>query len=152
MIYNLVCPPEKIKISPTGTNKQETIQFYLDNWFEQWPDLEVTLWYQNPGQPFRHIENIEIEDNCLFWKPTYEDTNISGMGAIEIHGSDESGTYVKSPIIKVEIPKSLGEINSVSPVEQNWMQHIEEICAQAIEANASAQQALQQIQQLLENN
>ena len=87
-MYQICKLPYYINIGKTGSNLYREIVINCKDWFDKYPDAEISATFIRPGGTTMSPE-LEIDGTKRIWKPTAEETMYAGTGYLEIEMTAE---------------------------------------------------------------
>lgn len=141
-IYNVLAMPEVIRIGIETENGVEKIFFDVALWLDMWPDMDISVWAQEPGSDTMYEAQSHREGTYVVWDVGSSDTHISGYGRVIIVGTTSKGERKLSDPSRTFIRTS-GISATADPPEsqQPWYQTALSAAAQAESAAARAESA-----------
>ena len=70
--------PEVIRIGIETENGVEKIFFDVAPWLDMWPDMDISVWVQEPGSDTMYEAQSHREGPYAVWDVGSSDTHISG--------------------------------------------------------------------------
>ena len=128
-----------IYLGRQGENLARTIEIDVSSMLMKWPDATISLLVQRNQEDTFYLAPVVIENGILKWTITNADTEIAGIGKIEVRAIQDDA-IMKSATMKICVENSLGgtETDVPDPV-QTW---VDTIVAASVQAKQSAEDAL----------
>lgn len=128
-----------IYLGRQGENLARTIEIDVSSMLMKWPDATISLLVQRNQEDTFYLAPVVIENGILKWTITNADTEIAGIGKIEVRAIQDDA-IMKSATMKICVENSLGgtETDIPDPV-QTW---VDTIVAASEQAKQSAEGAL----------
>lgn len=128
-----------IYLGRQGENLARTIEIDVSSMLMKWPDATISLLVKRNHEDTFYLAPVVIENGILKWTITNADTEIAGIGKIEVRAIQDDA-IMKSATMKICVENSLGgtETDVPDPV-QTW---VDTIVAASVQAKQSAEDAL----------
>lgn len=128
-----------IYLGRQGENLARTIEIDVSSMLMKWPDATISLLVQRNQEDTFYLAPVVIENGILKWTITNADTEIAGIGKIEVRAIQDDA-IMKSATMKICVENSLGGTETVVPDPvQTW---VDTIVAASVQAKQSAEDAL----------
>lgn len=128
-----------IYLGRQGENLARTIEIDVSSMLMKWPDATISLLVQRNQEDTFYLAPVVIENGILKWTITNADTEIAGIGKIEVRAIQDNA-IMKSATMKICVENSLGGTETVVPDPvQTW---VDTIVAASVQAKQSAEDAL----------
>ena len=137
MVYDIK-NTKVIYLGRQGENLARTIEIDVSSMLMKWPDATISLLVQRNQEDTFYLAPVVIENGILKWTITNADTEIAGIGKIEVRAIRDDA-IMKSATMKICVENSLGgtETDVPDPV-QTW---VDTIVAASVQAKQSAEDA-----------
>lgn len=128
-----------IYLGRQGENLARTIEIDVSSMLMKWPDATISLLVQRNQEDTFYLAPVVIENGILKWTITNADTEIAGIGKIEVRAIQDDA-IMKSATMKICVENSLGGTETDIPdPAQTWA---DTIVAASEQAKQSAEGAL----------
>lgn len=128
-----------IYLGRQGENLARTIEIDVSSMLMKWPDATISLLVQRNQEDTFYLAPVVIENGILKWTITNADTEIAGIGKIEVRAIQDDA-IMKSATMKICVENSLGGTETDVPdPAQTWA---DTIVAASEQAKQSAEDAL----------
>lgn len=128
-----------IYLGRQGENLARTIEIDVSSMLMKWPDATISLLVQRNQEDTFYLAPVAIENGILKWTITNADTEIAGIGKIEVRAIQDDA-IMKSATMKICVENSLGGTETDIPdPAQTWA---DTIVAASEQAKQSAEDAL----------
>lgn len=115
---------ETLQLGRQGENRARELRIDVADLLEEWPDAEITLLHQRPGEEQIYPVTAELQKTELVWRPTSADTALAGRGLAEVRATLD-GVLAKSVMLRTKITASLtGHETETPDPAKDWVDKV----------------------------
>lgn len=105
-----------LQIGVQGENIANAIQMDISSWRSEFPNAGFHILFKRYNENVAYPVATELTDNILTWYPTVTDTEVTGVGYVEVRATDQTtGLVKKSRIIPTSVENSVSGMSSPVP-------------------------------------
>lgn len=130
--YSVNVLPDLIRIGTETENGVEQIAFDASDWLAAWPDMQLSVWAQEPKTDVMYEAQAHRDGAKIVWDVGAQDTRVSGYGAVLVMGETEGGERKLSTRARTYIRESGMNATADAPLaQQPWYTGAMEAARQA---------------------
>lgn len=119
--YSVCAMPDLIRIGAETENGVERIAFDASEWIEKWPDMQLSVWAQEPKTDVMYEAQAHRDGTLIVWDVGAQDTRVSGYGAVLVMGETDGGARKLSARARTYIRQSGMNATAEAPeAHQPW--------------------------------
>lgn len=86
MDYTIDTLPSRLTLGRQTETGVNDIRIDMSEWFEQWPELAISIWPTRPGEEAAYPADTYMDGSAIIWRVNNADTAIAGSGTVQIMG------------------------------------------------------------------
>lgn len=138
-MFDVLAAPNKwLELGRVGENGYRRIVFPIKEWLDEYPDAEVGLLNQRPGDTAAYpVYETEADGEYLYWTVMSSALNERGRGKCELRLTKDD-VIVKSAIYQTRIDAALDESGEAPEPWESWVSEVTGAATSAAESMVSA--------------